>query len=164
MKKFSITIVVCLITIISYSQKTEEVSSPAQTVFIEIGGNGLLFSANYDTRFSRKQSGIGGRVGLGFFGGSGGGILTVPIGINYLAGKAPNFLEAGLGYTYATFTAADGDDLFSGSGSVIFPSIGYRYQQKNKGLMARIVLSPAIAVSNGGGWFFFAGIGLGYKF
>jgi hypothetical protein len=101
-------------------------------------------------------------LALGFFGGSGGGILTVPIGLNYLVGKSPNFLEAGFGYTYATITGGDG--LISGSGSLFFPSIGYRYQQIGNGLMARIVISPAIAANNGGGWIFFGGIGVGYKF
>ena len=142
MQKFFITLLLCLSAIISFSQKNNEATSPAQSVFIEIGGNGLLFSANYDVRFSPRQDGIGGRIGAGFFGGSGGGILTVPIGLNYLAGKSPNFLEAGFGYTYATFTGSD--DFFSGHGSLLFPSVGYRYQQSGKGLMARIVISPAI--------------------
>ncbi|HVX24875.1 MAG TPA: hypothetical protein VHB70_00935 [Parafilimonas sp.] len=162
MQKFFITLFFCFSVIIGFCQKENEPTSPAQSVFLEIGGNGLLFSANYDVRFTPHQNGIGGRIGLGFFGGSGGGILTVPIGLNYLAGKAPNFLEAGLGYTYATFTGQD--EFFSGHGGLLFPSIGYRYQQAGNGLMARIVISPAIEFGEGGGWAFFGGIGVGYKF
>ena len=162
MQKFFILLICCIASIICYSQKTSEPTSPAQSVFIEIGGNGLLFSANYDVRFGPRQNGLGGRLGVGFFGGSGGGILTVPAGINYLAGKAPNFLEVGLGYTYATFTGSD--DFFAGSGNILVPSIGYRYQQKSKGLMARVVFSPLIGLDEGGGWGFFGGIGVGYKF
>lgn len=162
MQKLFITLFFCFSAIISFSQKNNEATSPAQSVFLEIGGNGLLFSANYDVRFTPHQNGIGGRIGLGFFGGSGGGILTVPIGINYLAGKSPNFFEAGFGYTYATLTG--NDDLFSGHGSLLFPSVGYRYQQTGNGLMARIVISPAIELGEGGGWIFFGGIGVGYKF
>lgn len=149
----------------AYSQDTKDTDSAkaAKSVFLEIGANGVTFSANFDTRFSKKQGGLGMRLGLGFFGGSGAGVLTVPVGLNYLVGKAPNFFEAGLGYTYATFTSSSDDDFFSGDGGLIFPSIGYRYQAVGKGIVARIVISPAIDVA-GNGWLFFGGVSIGYKF
>lgn len=136
-------------------------SHAAQSVYLEIGGNGILFSANYDTRFAKTQGGLGMRVGAGFFGGSEEGVLTIPVGLNYLAGKAPNFFEGGLGYTYATFTSSDG--FFSGDGHLLFPSAGYRYQQIGKGIVARIVISPAIDIGSGD-WVFFGGVAIGYKF
>lgn len=137
-------------------------SQRAQIVFGEIGGNGLLLSANYDFRFFKSQKGLGMRVGLGFFGGSGGGIVTVPVGLNFLAGKAPNYLEVGAGYTYATFTGGS-DSFFSGSGGVFVPSIGYRYQPIDKGFVALIFVSPLVSLGTGGGWIFWGGIGIGVK-
>ena len=64
------------------SQNEKLASSRAQTIYGEFGGNGILFSGNYDCRILKSQKGFGIRVGFGFFGGSEAGILTVPIGIN----------------------------------------------------------------------------------
>ena len=103
------------------------------------------------------------RLGLGFFGGSGSGIITVPVGINHLAGKAPNYFESGIGITYAKFT---GTDAFfnNGGGSLLVPSIGYRYQPEQNGFFGRMAFSPLISLEKGGGWISWGGIGLGYKF
>lgn len=122
----------------------------AQVIYGEIFGNGLLFSVNYDFRFTKSQKGLGMRLGAGFFGGSDGGIFTFPIGINHLAGKAPNYFESGLGVTYATFTGKD--DLFSGSnGTLLVPSLGYRYQPEHNGFFGRIAVSPLINLEKEGG-------------
>src|SRR2546421_9218137 len=116
--------IVLLLSFISTSGYTQYRGTRAQSVFGEFGGNGLIFSVNYDTRFGNKQSGIGGRAGVGFFGGTGGGGLTFPLGFNYLAGKNSNYLEAGLGVTILTTT---GQDFGGFTGSLFFPSIGFKY-------------------------------------
>jgi hypothetical protein len=145
-----------------FSQETTAASPRAQSVYLEFLGNGLVFSGNYDFRFQKSQKGLGMRVGLGFFGGSGGGIITLPIGLNYLTGKGPNYFEAGLGYTYASFT--DSEDFLEGSGSILVPSIGYRYQPVQKGFIGRIYIGPLIGISGGGGWIFYGGLSGGFKF
>ena len=117
---------------------------------------------NDDFRFTKSQKGLGMRLGAGFFGGSDGGIFTVPVGINHLAGKAPNYFESGIGVTYATLTG--NDNFFSGSGSLLVPSVGYRYQPEHSGFFGRAALSPLIGLEKGDGWIIFGGIGLGYKF
>lgn len=134
----------------------------AQQVYGEFLGNGLLFTANYDFRFGQRQKGLGMRLGIGFFGGSDGGIITIPVAINNLSGRAPNYLEIGLGATYAGLTDSD-DYIFSGASSVlIVPSIGYRYQPRGKGFTGRIAFTPL--VSTGGGFFTYGGLSAGYKF
>ena len=155
-KILCITLLLCSLSKLSNAQNSE---TRAQTVFGEFGGNGLVFSANYDTRFQNKQSGVGGRIGVGFFGGSGGGVLTFPLGINFLSGKKGNYLETGLGVTIVTIT---GEDFGGVTGTVIVPSIGYRYQPLESGFTGRIVISPLIGTQ--GGFIFFAGISAGFKF
>jgi hypothetical protein len=145
-----------------FSQEEKSASTRAQSVYGEIGGNGLVFSGNYDFRFSNSQKGLGMRLGIGFFGGSGGGLITVPVGLNYLSGKAPNYFEVGLGFTYASFT--DSEDFLEGSGTILVPSAGYRYQPEHKGFTGRIFISPLIGIGGGGGWLFYGGISAGYKF
>lgn len=165
-KSLSITIILLftfncsLMAQVNTLEGNEDLSKRAQSFYGELGGNGITISANYDFRFAKKENGFGMRIGLGFFGGSGGGLVTVPAGINYLEGKAPNYLEAGMGYTYGTFTG--NDDFLSGDGGLIVPSIGYRYQPAKKGLVARIFISPLVSAV-GGGWVFFGGISLGAK-
>lgn len=151
-----------------FAQDEEDEDGPAKPptrnakqIYGEFLGNGLLFTANYDFRFGQRQKGLGMRVGLGFFGGSGGGIVTIPVAINNLSGRAPNYLELGLGVTYASFT--DSDDFFDNSGSIIIvPSVGYRYQPRGKGFTGRIALTPLISPS--GGFFTYGGLSAGYKF
>jgi hypothetical protein len=84
--------------------------------------------------------------------------LTVPIAINYLAGKAPNYFEGGFGVTYATDAAVT---LDHGTAAVF--SAGYRYQPLKNGFTARVVVSPFVA-ADGGGYFFYGGVSVGCKF
>src|SRR5262245_13870925 len=73
-----------------------------KSVFLEIFGNGIVFSANYDMRFAKKENGFGFRAGLVFYPATifNSSFLTLPIGVNHLAGKGPHHLESGLGVTF----------------------------------------------------------------
>lgn len=73
--------------------------SVAQSVYFEIGGPGLL-SFNIDSRFSKKDDGLGGRIGIGGFQIGDTGVVLIPIGINYLIKHSKrNYFEIGIGYT-----------------------------------------------------------------
>jgi hypothetical protein len=140
-----------------YAQKDTVVNvlpKRAQSVYGELGGNGIVFSANYDVRFAKSQKGLGARIGIGGLA----TYLTIPVALNYLAGKAPNYFEGGLGITYATDASYTSDH-----GTVIVFSAGYRYQPIKSGLTARVILSPLVA-TNGDGFLFFGGVSVGYKF
>ncbi len=143
---------------------TVQISQRAQVFFGELLGNGLLITANYDFRFGNSQKGFGMRLGIGYFGLGNDGILTIPIAINHLAGKAPNYFESGLGITYASLSSGSAGIRVNGSGTVIVPSIGYRYQPDKKGFFGRVSLSPLFSMESGGGVIpFWGGFGLGMK-
>lgn len=145
-------------------------------VFLELLGNGLLATANFDMRFNKnRQDGLGFRVGIGGLSVNGtdnsglsvnAGILTIPLEINYLAGKRRSALEAGLGLTplfISTKIKLD-DEKFGGSGSGTngFLSLGYRYQPINKGFLFRINWTPIInSYGFSPAWF---GISFGFGF
>jgi hypothetical protein len=147
-----------------------------KSVFLEFGGNGLGFSANYDARVSKNEKGLGFRVGVGVFPGVriGGDnstffswptILSIPIGLNYLIGKAPNYFETGLG---ATYLYAEGHfTLFllgidgTLSTLIFVPSAGYRFAKPGKSFQARVFISPYIY---SGGVSFYGGSSVGIKF
>jgi hypothetical protein len=130
----------------------------AQNIFMELGAQGLIFTANYDTRFSNKRNGIGGRIGVGAVGGGGDNIVTIPISLNYLLGDGKNLFEIGLGATYASA------DLFDSNGSAVFGTMSfmYRLQPEKSGFSFRGGFTPIFYKSV----FipYFAGISLGYTF
>jgi hypothetical protein len=143
LNKLSFLVIAILASITNFSQEkyVGRFTGNAQCIYGEILGNGLTLSANYDIRF-RGQKGLGLRVGLGYLGSNEGGILSIPVGINHLSGIAPNYLEVGIGYTFVRLTGTD--NILNGSGAILVPNIGYRYQPLQKGVTIRIGLSPLI--------------------
>ncbi|HEX7367236.1 MAG TPA: hypothetical protein VF273_09070 [Pelobium sp.] len=134
----------------------------AQNIYVELGAQGLLFTANYDTRFGNRRNGLGGRIGFGALGGDGATVVTVPVSLNYLLGEGKNFFEIGLGATYASLSASD-DGIF-GSGNAVIGTMAfmYRLQPINSGFSFRGGFTPIF--SSDGFIPYFAGISLGYTF
>ncbi|WP_017256730.1 hypothetical protein [Pedobacter arcticus] len=137
-------------------------SKRAQNVYVELGAQGLIMSANYDTRFSNKRNGIGGRVGIGAIGGDGDSFITVPVSLNYLLGDGKNLFEVGLGATYASLSL-DNDSFFGNGGSTVIGTMAfmYRLQPVTSGFSFRGGFTP-IFTSDGFQPYF--GISLGYTF
>ena len=144
-----------------YAQKA------AKAVYAEIGGPGLA-SANFDMRFKKEEAGLGFRVGIGGFSLSDGfgdrvGILTVPVGLNYLIGKdQKNYFEVGVGFTYLNGTAEsefDSDNFSSSFGNL---TLGYRLAPAKGGFFFKAQITPVF----GSGFFvpYWGGIAFGYKF
>jgi hypothetical protein len=159
-KKFLLVLTLTGITYAALPQKA------AKSVYLEVlGPSGLAI--NYDTRFSKKQNGIGGRLGIGIIPFDDDGsdsratVVTLPVGINYLFGKGKkNYFEAGAGFT-GVFTSFEEDDekLTSSFGHVL---LGYRYQPLQKGFTFRVFLSPVFDSER----FipYYGGVSFGYKF
>lgn len=135
-------------------------SQSAKAVFVEAGGPGL-FSFNYDTRFSGKEDGIGGRVGMGGFYVDGEGAIFIPLTLNYIISKnKKDYFEFGAGATIVPSSSAiDAGPFSQTSGHLNF---GYRYQPEKGGLFFRATVNPIF----GEGLFFpyYGGVSLGYKF
>ena len=135
----------------------------SNSLFIEGGGPGLLYSVNYELLFD-DDSGI--RVGFSYqplsaAASSGGGsgkasVITVPILATYLASSGSNALELGGG---ATLIRADG--AASGNGLAVSSAgtnvlgtaiLGYRRQPLEGGIQLRIgleaLVGKGLALSN----------------
>jgi hypothetical protein len=98
-------------------QQTSESSKPAGTTsfYAELGGPGLVFSANLDKRFKNSHLGLGGRAGVGFASSyeetirNGNtdyrdvSVVTFPLQLNYIFGRneSPHTFEVGAGVTIA---------------------------------------------------------------
>ena len=152
----------------SFSQEKEfEIpASSAPNIFIELGGNGLFLSANYDQRFNKTGKGLGFRAGLGFVPGFGFGfgeistLFTIPVGLNYLVGNGPHHFEVGAGATYVSGNINVFGEDEDASGVAFVPNVAYRYQKLGKGFTGRISISPLVG---GGGMSFYFGISGGIR-
>jgi hypothetical protein len=137
----------------------------AKSAYVELFGPGIA-SVNFDTRFSKTEGGLGGRIGVGGFKSDEFGVFTLPVGLNYLIGKDnKNYFEMGAGFTYV-HTKGDflfGDDSDTeNSSSFGHLSFGYRLQPANGGFLFRASIVPVF----GKGYFvpYYAGLAFGYKF
>ena len=165
------------------SKISQDQSIGKSSFFAELGGPGILFSANYDTRFKQSRLGFGGRIGIGFvsaydeyydpntgmyYGGDEETAITFPVQLNYIFGKqnSPHAFEVGGGITYVSkklnimnFDAYDNEDnrtqLF---GTFCFM---YRRQPVNGGFSWRIGFTPLVG---GGNIQLFGGASVGYNF
>jgi len=133
-------------------------SGPAtKAVYGEFGGSGLIFSANFDSRF-KGHKGIGFRVGVGYAGGGGTSVVTIPLGLNFLAGRGPHYFEFGVSATLVTDSYSGFDE---GSSNWFFhPHFGYRFTKPSNSFNGRIYVGPIIA--NGFTFFPFGGLSVGY--
>lgn len=169
MKQLILSTIACALLLTTHAQGNK-------SVFLEFGGNGLGFSANFDSRFKNSEKGFGYRVGIGFIPPtksaadiiypSTPSFLTIPVGVNHLAGKAPHYFESGLGVTYMYTSGTMTSEFWgyeedvSGSYFAFVPSIGYRHARTGKAFQYRILISPVISE----GAMFWAGLSVGYQF
>lgn len=163
MKNSLLSTCAAVLLMLSYSSDSYCQES-TKAFFVELGGNGLFFSANYDMRFGQTTKGPGARVGIGYVGGGSadGSVVTVPLMINHLLGNGGNYFEIGAGITYVSANADFIGDNLSDSAVWGTLSFMYRKQPTNGGFLWKIGITPIIA----DGIFvpYWIGIGLGYAF
>lgn len=144
----------------------------SKSVFFEVGGNGGLFSVNFDSRLTNTEKGLGYRAGFGLIPPvirlfvSRPTIWTVPVGLNYLVGGNSHYLETGVGATYYFFKGTVSsvwgiNDNAKGNGVLFIPSLGYRFAPAGRSVQARAFICPLI---NSSGAIFYWGFSGGYKF
>ena len=162
MKKMIILLIVCSTSMIAIAQDSETKVIPNKSFIAELGGPGILFSANFDSRFKKSALGLGARIGIGFVSGDEStydpasgfydykmrSVLTVPFQLNYLFGKpnSVNAFEVGIGVTYVgkkiNFLDYYNDDATNILGTASFM---YRRMPKEGGFSWRIGFTPLIA-------------------
>lgn len=162
--KYPAAMLSCLLLVFCLSANTAEAQVEPQleaknAVYIEIGGNGLLYTLNYDYRLNPDWAA---RAGIMYASGDGVSLTLVPLTANYLYGTKHN-LEIGAGITYFAVSAS-GDDEFMGIGAstVAFTTnVGYRYQSLDGGFVFRAGIAPIFTEF---GTFPMPGVSFGYGF
>jgi hypothetical protein len=153
---------VLLLVLIVISFSNGFAQSAAKSMYVELGGPGLA-SINFDTRFFKKDDGLGGRVGIGYFKVETENFLTVPVALNYLLSKNQrNYFEIGGGITFVRYSSGiiTNDNVFDGTFGHL--NFGYRLQPKEGGFLFRAFITPVF----GSGNFipYYGGVAFGYKF
>ena len=151
--------------------KAVAILRPPEAIYFLLGGNGPVYSINYDRRFKRRTNGLGASVGLGLTqsGGDSLGtvaipqrtVFSVPLSINYLIGNHNDFLEFAGGVTFIT-APVDIFEIHTGNKpNVIFhASFGIRHQPLLGGLFYRLGVCPTYSSLESGINYYF---GLGYN-
>lgn len=159
--KVFLLMVVMLPSLQAEAQKEANVVTATNAVYLELLGNGVNYSLNYERMF--YQTGnfrAAARIGVSALPwkvGSGSYLkAAIPVELIGLLGKSKHFLEAGVGYTpfLVPWTGSVGyasDDEFE---SYIVRSripfrIGYRYQKPAGGFFFRAAYMPTLDYTPG---------------
>lgn len=162
-------------------------SPPSRSVFVELGGPGLVYSFNYDFRFDKDRlDSWGMRVGAGGYartdtwegGKDSNSLLTVPVQVTKMFGRSVHFFEVGGGATFiyyrntypdwnsnGTIVRKDFDFILnSGDTPALMGTLnfGYRKIPVDGGFTFRANLTPVF--NQNGFWPIWAGVGFGYAF
>jgi hypothetical protein len=143
--------------------------SAHNSLYLELGGSGLLWSANYDRMFGEYLSLRVGVEGLefdplcdckSFF-------FVVPVTASALVGPGAHKLELGLGAT--TFIGTTDSTGYRPTPTVWATGVfGYRYAPKQSGFMFRATFTPVFGYLSSRGAqpiaFPWGGISVGYQF
>jgi hypothetical protein len=137
----------------------------SNTFFVELGGNAVAYSLNYERFFTPR---LGVRVGGMYLqadddGGNRVGVGLFPVMATYLLGQGNSHFETGAGIGLATAGASSTDIGDDWEGSTVYgtATFGYRYQKPEGGVIFRAGFTPIIASGNIIPW---AGVSVGYAF
>lgn len=146
---------------------TDVFSQPnPNSLYLELLGNGGLYSVNYDRLFTEN---FGGRIGfmyissLDFIIVSAEDFVLFPVLLNYFVGNRHK-LELGAGVIFVSVKSvgAFGFKSNSGGSNIVGTAvIGYRYQNPDGGFLFRIGFTPMINSEGIEPW---GGISFGFSF
>ncbi len=163
MKYYLLVLVAALGSLAASAQKSSSGNSVSgqTSFFAELGGPGILFSANIDRRFQPSRLGFGWRAGIGFVTADEqrvdnngftvyepASVITVPAQLNYIFGKgeSPHTFEVGAGLTYIG-KKLDIYNYYNDRASNLFGSFAFMYRRQpvDGGFSWRIGFTPLVA-------------------
>jgi hypothetical protein len=134
----------------------KEFTEPVRNVvYLELGGPGLLYSINYERKFTDR---LWVRAGAGYFFIMG----SANIGIQYLFGDGPWHFESGIGVSGAfmediltgfTINFGQNEDNNEENGSdreymaYYNTTIGLRYQKKEQNIFFKVGFTPLVTIN-----------------
>lgn len=128
----------------------EPVRLANNSLFVELGGPGLLYSLNYERLFGDTNVGL--RIGASVAGievdGRSATWVSIPLVGSYYLGGQDHKLQLGAGMVFLAGSATPSDDgpLLTAGGFAPYATVvvGYRYIPRSGGLNASIGVSPLV--------------------
>jgi hypothetical protein len=153
-----------------HEEKDEIVRTAENAVFVELAGNGLIYSINYEHLFGDSNLSLRGGLSYVSLAASAGGesakatIMTFPVLANYYIGGRDHKLQLGVGATF--LYASESIALVSFSGVIPAPTavIGYRYIPARGGFAFFIGLTPFLVPGSDKTFFPWGGTSFGGVF
>ncbi len=147
------------------AQRASKGDFARNSIFVEGGGNGFIYSLNYDHKLFDHLSA---RIGGMYFSDEGteGSVqmFLLPVMANYLAGNGSSRLELGAGLLIGDIdvdSRRDDLDDVDIRGAGFTTTIGYRLQPRSGGFLFRIGFTPIIGKDGITPW---GGLSLGATF
>jgi len=178
---FSLFIMFCSLTVnaqVNTSDSTatsDNTANKYNSVFVELGGNGLYYTVNYDRLFKFSDYiYISRRVGLHYSNnllGNNYRFIGIPLEISGLIPISDrHFLEIGAGITI--LNRLKNSDNHNETLAILALRAGFRYQRPNGGFFFKAGFTPLynfyvdhpLPNTNYFSWFFLPGIAFGYTF
>jgi hypothetical protein len=169
----TVIVIIGLIPATFFGQKkmtdTVSIVPKRNTIYIELGGQSLIGSLNYDRLFRvNKKVKTSFSAGFGTFGdytkGGYDEYYSLPLSYNFLFGKKNSHLELGIGivifaeayledYSYDIKypTYIQGNDFYTNQidiATYITPKIGYRFQKPKGGFFFKVAFTPLLNFFN----------------
>src|SRR5438046_2069595 len=162
MKKIFLSLFIAGMACMVKAQSVTKAVPGRTSFYAELGGPGILFSANIDSRFKPSHLGLGGRAGIGFVTASeekynpetgyseyeDASVLTVPVQLNYIFGKgsSPHTFEVGGGLTFVG-RKLDIMNFYGDKKSNLFGTFSFMYRRQpvDGGFTWRIGFTPLVA-------------------
>ena len=155
--KLLLSFFITLITFFCFSQEEAKedllVNTKRNTLYLELGGSGALYSVNYDRILKNKKRGMTSfSIGTTYWGkidySDGRTDIGIPVSYNYLIGKKNNHLELGIGltilYSRVLNNYLDAKEDQKGISSIFSLKCGYRYQKPTGGFLFRATFTPIL--------------------
>jgi hypothetical protein len=174
MRNVAALALLCGLALMPAWTRAEEARQANNSLYVELGGSGALYSLNYE-RFVLDDVAL--RIGFGYVSLTGSTIngatvtadvslVTIPVTASYLGiGSGNHRLELGGGAVYASISGAidsTGTKAFgSASGVVGTAIVGYRYTRPSGGFTFRAAFTPLFGQ---GGFLPWAGVAFGFGF
>jgi hypothetical protein len=165
-RRIVMKLLIVLFTIVTlYCPAIAQSPTSPNSIYLELLGNGLFYSVNYDRMFTES---FGARVGIGFVQATEASLTTIPIMAHYLFGSGSSKLEIGFGacmllqpeWSGISFIGSE-DKEARGSQILGTATLGYRYQRTDGGFVFRAGVTPIFGVI---GFKLIGGLSFGYGF
>jgi len=145
--------------------QTQTTNFKQNQLYLELGGNGIIYSVNYERLLSENISlrgGFGITPGFFFVEGT---FIDIPVTASYLIGSERSKLEMGLGATFLASSNVEVFGLDSGDQSLIILTgiVGYRYISPS-GFVFRIFFTPLYSSEGDPPFVPYFGLSFGFAF